>query len=69
MITNTSFTETWLNALKQADSRANINPPLFEKMIYALLLAELLKLNGLDFYLQRWNKPYFVVRQTATFFN
>jgi Nucleotidyl transferase AbiEii toxin, Type IV TA system len=49
MITNTSFTEMWINTLKKANSQANINPPLFEKMIYALLLAELLKVNGLDF--------------------
>ena len=49
MITNTSFTESWINTLKKANSQANINPPLFEKMIYALLLAELLKVNGLDF--------------------
>lgn len=49
MIANTSFTVTWITTLKKANSQANINPPLFEKMIYALLLAELLKVNGLNF--------------------
>jgi hypothetical protein len=49
MITNTSFTEEWINTLKKTNHKANINPPLFEKMAYALLLAELLKIHGLDF--------------------
>ncbi len=41
--------EDMKTALKEQYPKANLNPPLLEKMFYALRLAELLKINGLDF--------------------
>ena len=49
MITDISFTKEWIDSLKMQNTKAYINPPLLEKMTYALSLAELLQLNGLDF--------------------
>lgn len=49
MITERTFTKEWLQAIKYQDTKANIHIPLLEKMTYALLLAELLKINGLEF--------------------
>ena len=45
MITDVSFTKEWINSLKMQNTKAYINPPLLEKMTYALSLAELLQLN------------------------
>jgi hypothetical protein len=47
MITPQSLTKEWLNELKKQNPK--INPPLLEKMIYALSLVEALKIKGLDF--------------------
>lgn len=49
MITDKSFAKEWIQRLKAENPKASINPPLLEKMIYALSLSELLQLNGLDF--------------------
>jgi predicted nucleotidyltransferase component of viral defense system len=52
MITSTSFTKDWINTLRTARSTNNMNPPLLEKIIYALSLAELLQFHQLDFILK-----------------
>ncbi len=49
MITDSSFSKEWIEQLKQQNDKAIINPPLAEKMSHALLLVELLAVNGLDF--------------------
>lgn len=49
MITDYSFSEDWIKYLKKQNDEAIINPPLAEKMNHALLLVELLAVNGLNF--------------------
>lgn len=49
MIREETFATEWLEQLRQQSKYRRINPPLFEKMIYALLLVEHLALSGLDF--------------------
>lgn len=41
--------EDMKTAIKQHYPKATLNPPLLEKMFYALRLAELLQINGLNF--------------------
>ncbi len=49
MINQICFTEDWLKAVKQEHPKWSINPPLLEKMLYALSLVELLAQYDLNF--------------------
>jgi hypothetical protein len=49
MIAPESFLPEWLNSHRQERQYAKINPPVLEKMIYALALVEALVRNGLKF--------------------
>jgi hypothetical protein len=42
MIAPICFTKNWLDTVKQVHPNWQINPPLLEKMLYALSLVELL---------------------------
>ncbi len=49
MILPDSYSEDWINFLCGKREFRKINPPVFEKMIYALILLEKLVESGLDF--------------------
>jgi predicted nucleotidyltransferase component of viral defense system len=49
MIDKLCFTKEWLNTVKQEHPQWSINPPLLEKMLYALSLVELLAQYELNF--------------------
>jgi hypothetical protein len=49
MILPESFHPEWIHSHRQRAGYEKINPPLVEKMIYALTLVESLAANGLDF--------------------
>ena len=49
MINRKCFTKEWLETVKQQHPQWYINPPLLEKMLYALSLVELLAQNDLNF--------------------
>lgn len=49
MIHKTCFTKEWLENVKHQHPQWSINPPLLEKMVYALSLVELLAHHGLNF--------------------
>ena len=49
MIDKICFTKEWLNSVKQEHPQWSINPPLLEKMLYALSLVELLAQYDLNF--------------------
>jgi predicted nucleotidyltransferase component of viral defense system len=49
MIDPICFTKEWLETVKQEHSQWSINPPLWEKMLYALSLVELLAQHDLNF--------------------
>jgi predicted nucleotidyltransferase component of viral defense system len=49
MIAPICFTKNWLDTVKQVHPNWQINPPLLEKMLYALSLVELLAQYNLDF--------------------
>ena len=48
MINKETFDKKWLEKFK-SDKRYSINPPILEKMVYALYLVEQLAIEGLDF--------------------
>lgn len=49
MINKICFTKEWLENVKHQHPQWSINPPLLEKMVYALSLVELLAHHGLNF--------------------
>ena len=49
MIKTNCFTEEWLNNFKKQKEHKRVDKIILEKMIYALHLLELIKVNGLDF--------------------
>ena len=49
MIAPICFTKEWLNTVKQEHPQWSINPPLLEKMLYALSLVELLAQYDLNY--------------------
>ncbi|MCP5050165.1 MAG: nucleotidyl transferase AbiEii/AbiGii toxin family protein, partial [bacterium] len=49
MILPESFTKEWIERFKQQKEFSRINPPVLEKMIHALALAEALKKAGMSF--------------------
>lgn len=49
MIKEESFSQSWLQKFRNQESYKRINPPVFEKMIFALLLLEKLAESGIDF--------------------
>lgn len=49
MINAHCFTKEWINSFKRQKHLKRINPPILEKMIYALSLVQQLKANGLEF--------------------
>jgi len=48
MINKETFDKKWLEKFK-SDKQYSINPPILEKMVYALYLVEQLQIEGLDF--------------------
>ncbi|MEJ5302112.1 MAG: nucleotidyl transferase AbiEii/AbiGii toxin family protein [Bacteroidales bacterium] len=49
MITSHSLTKQWIVGIRKKQKTGKINPPVFEKMIFAFALLEKLAENGLDF--------------------
>ncbi|MEW5844736.1 MAG: nucleotidyl transferase AbiEii/AbiGii toxin family protein [Bacteroidota bacterium] len=49
MITPHSFTKQWIEGIRKKQKTGKVNPPVFEKMIFAFALLEKLAKNGLDF--------------------
>lgn len=49
MITAETYTTEWLNRLRKTEQFRRINPPVFEKMIFALGLLEKLTESGFEF--------------------
>jgi hypothetical protein len=47
MILKESYSKEWIGGIRQDNNK--INPPLIEKVIFALSLVEQLQINGLDF--------------------
>lgn len=49
MINQKSYTKEWIESFRKQKEYRTVNPPLFEKMIYAFSLLELLAGSGFDF--------------------
>ena len=49
MISQQSYTKEWIESFRKQKAYKAVNPPLFEKMIYAMSLLELLVHSGIHF--------------------
>ncbi len=49
MISRQTYSKEWIESFRKQKAYRTVNPPLFEKMIYALSLLEMLVVSGFDF--------------------
>lgn len=49
MISKYTYTKEWIESFRKQSEYKTVNPPLFEKMIHAFSLLEMLASSGLDF--------------------